>query len=1077
MIQQILRRFLSLFLSAVLIVTLLPVISVPALAAVSGELSGLTDEDIGASYSGSDDGSYTSWSVIGGNGITGTAKSEDGGTCGSDTKYITTLTLTNNGDTAAILSFDYKITLNSGTIQVASSSVTEDGSYKGTLEPDGSIKIYLESGDANNDTKIEISGLSMIVETSVTTTFRPAENGSYTVDNEPIIEETAKTQQSTEDYVLKATAAGGYKFYGWYSVTQGKYLSMDAEASLLLDSDQTVTAVFVSEETPIFDAGGSRFTDLNEANEYASDNGIEKITLVSDGTLPAGNYTISKDVTLLIPFDDAGTCYRADGPGIVANSYKTPTEFRKLTMAPGAHITVDGAVSVSAQLNAAAGGSEPRSSTSGPYGRIVMMDGSSMTVNGSLYVYGYVTGNGEILATESAEVHEIFELREFRGGTITSNMVGKGVFPLSQYYIQNIEAPLTLKKGAKLETHAAITALSTEWAASVTLIGAENSEALFKLKNGSITKRYLPEEDRCQMDVNGDLEIASVTLKLGPASVTSSDYVLPINGQFRIKLHSGTTLISENTEFLPGVEVTIDHGARMEIVADKSLYIYDSNEWKNNFVYNNKGLAASAYSPTRTYTRSAADLTDVLVDVNGTLAVGGAIYTTAGGANVTSSQGSGEITFSTAPPTDGKLQQASSSGSSSTYYDIHITSAKLHNGVDDPEYTETAGAQPGDTYQFCEYCRKWYKVGGHTVVTFIVDGAEPVTACAENGTVTCPVAAEPIRVTVMGEDGTNYGAATHSWENGTLTIGNLYLSGGTTMPDEVTATVVTQAVAQIIDSAGAVSGKFATLADAVANFNDETQGYIQLLGDVTEDVTISDTVRLDLADFDVKGTVTISDGGTLYGMDSSSDGYEVPTGGITSVTTNGTGAVAVFCETPHEAGAAYQRYAAIRGDDGSYTFHRFNLSITGYRFEMSAQSDEGALIFLGTFRGDTEVVNKLDPQAVTAYLGESTNTLLLENTVIDEATGEYKFQFYKIDLLETIADTYDTPIKVFAVVTFRKDDGENDETICNSETHTWSWKEAWENGELDSESLKNLQAFLAAHNITDVTLPSASSET
>ena len=200
MIQQILRRFLSLFLSAVLIVTLLPVISVPALAAVSGELSGLTNKDVGASYSGSDDGSYTSWSVIGGNGITGTAKSKDGGACGSDTKHNTTLTLTNNKDTAAILSFDYKVTRSGGTIQVAGSSVTEDGSYSATIDAGSSIKIYLESGDTNNETKIEIANLSMIVDTSVTTTFQPAENGSYTVDGESITEERVKTQQSTVAY-------------------------------------------------------------------------------------------------------------------------------------------------------------------------------------------------------------------------------------------------------------------------------------------------------------------------------------------------------------------------------------------------------------------------------------------------------------------------------------------------------------------------------------------------------------------------------------------------------------------------------------------------------------------------------------------------------------------------------------------------------------------------------------------------------------------------------------------------------------------------------------------------------------
>ena len=147
---------MSLALSAVLVGSLLPAISTPALAAVNGTLTGLSNEDIGASYSGSDDGSYTSWSVNDGNGITGSVIGTVGlGGCVSH--YNTTLTLTNKKDTAAILSFDYKITLSGGTIEVADSRVTKDGSYKDTLEPGDFIEIYLESGSTDSATKIEIT--------------------------------------------------------------------------------------------------------------------------------------------------------------------------------------------------------------------------------------------------------------------------------------------------------------------------------------------------------------------------------------------------------------------------------------------------------------------------------------------------------------------------------------------------------------------------------------------------------------------------------------------------------------------------------------------------------------------------------------------------------------------------------------------------------------------------------------------------------------------------------------------------------------------------------------------------------
>ena len=367
-VRGVMRRWAYMLLAVVLVLTSVPAFPLSAYAAVNGTLNGLANKDIGASYTGTDDGGFTNWSVNGVNGIVGTAKSE-AGAC-SSTKCNTTLTLTNKKDSAAILSFDYKVTFSSGKIQVAGENVAADGSYKGTLDQGGSIKIYLESGDTNNDTKIEITNLSMIVDAQATTTFRPAANGSYTVDGEAVAMETTKTQQSTTPYALSATATAGYKFYGWYSVTTESYLSMDAEASLSFDSDQTITAVFVAEDTPIFDVGGSRFTDLNEANTYANKNGVAKITLVSDGTLPAGNYTISDGVTLLIPFDDAGTMYTT-ASATTGNTYTPPSCFRMLTMADGASITVDGAISVSAMHTARGNGfngNEGGGAPSGKYG-------------------------------------------------------------------------------------------------------------------------------------------------------------------------------------------------------------------------------------------------------------------------------------------------------------------------------------------------------------------------------------------------------------------------------------------------------------------------------------------------------------------------------------------------------------------------------------------------------------------------------------------------------------------------------------------------------------------------------------
>ena len=67
---------------------------------------------------------------------------------------------------------------------------------------------------------------------------------------------------------------------------------------------------------------------------------------MNSGTLTAGEYTIPADVTLLIPFDDANTMYTTEADSventITLKNYKVPATYRKLTMADGAILTVNG---------------------------------------------------------------------------------------------------------------------------------------------------------------------------------------------------------------------------------------------------------------------------------------------------------------------------------------------------------------------------------------------------------------------------------------------------------------------------------------------------------------------------------------------------------------------------------------------------------------------------------------------------------------------------------------------------------------------------------------------------------------
>ena len=684
MIQRISKRFLSLLLVAVMVLALVPAITLPAFAATSGTVTGLADENIGLSYSGDAD---DAWSANG-TSITGAATST-GGTC-SDTPHKSTLTITNKKSTTATLSFDYAIEQNSGTIQVDGTKVTAGSKFSKELAPNASIKVYIESGSTSAATKITMTNVVLVSNANATATFVPAENGTYTVDGKRITEEYSNTQSSMTAYKVVATPADGYQFLGWYNLTTGKCIATAATTALNIESDCTVTAKFVSKSLALFETGGQRFADLNEAVAYAQANKQSKITLATDGSI-SGTYTIPAGITLLIPLDAAGTLY-TDAPAAIRTTPPSKP-FRTLTMSDGASITVNGAISLGGRYFAASGGQQGR--PVGDYGYIKMADNSSITVKngGNLYAWGFISGSGSVLAESGATVYEFYQIADFRGGSASSGM-GNSVFPFSQYFVQNIEVPLTLSAGANEKVYSGVYAMSTTYTTSINFIG---NNGMFKVKSGSFTKDYDEKTDRLVFTVKGEAELNTLSLKLASMSVNSANYVLPITNNITINIQSGNVTINQDAALLAGVEVNIAEGAGLTVSSGKNVYIYDGDEWNSdNFVWGPCKFKSVAYAPGKAYNRTNADLKDAKVDVNGSLTAIGAIYTTKGGADICSSNGTGKYVQHGTPGKETATYQYNANGNKEVT--IPITAAKLHNA--DGTYYETKDAKAGDTINY-----------------------------------------------------------------------------------------------------------------------------------------------------------------------------------------------------------------------------------------------------------------------------------------------------------------------------------------------------------------------------------------
>ena len=997
MVKRISRRFVSLLLTFVTILTLLPAITLPALAATSGTVTGLADTNIGLSFKGDAD---DAWSANG-TGIIGAATST-GGTCGN-THYESTLTITNKKATTATLSFDYTIVQSSGTIQVDGGEVTANGKFSKELTPNASIKVYIKSGSTDAATKITMTNVTLVYNVTATVIFQPAENGSYTVDGKPITEAWTNTQSSMKPYQVAATQANGYQFLGWYNVTEKKYINTSPTAALNIENDCTITARFASKDAALFETQGQRFDDLNDAINEAQKNLPATIALVSSGAI-TGNYTIPSGVTLLIPFDEAKTCYTATPNP--TTSQAGAKVFRTLTMKEGSAITLasGAAISVGGQYFAASGDSKGK--MVGGYGCINMQSGSAITVQsgGALYAWGFISGSGAVTVQSGGSVYEWYQILDFRGGNASSK-IGNKVFPFNQYAVQNIEVPLTVHAGATETAYSGVNAMGGIKPTSIPFI-ADNG--MFKLTSGSLTKAYDGSTDRIIYTIDGVAELNTLNLKLAGIKVDSSTYVLPLTNNMTVDLSSGSKLtVNQTVALLPGVEVSIARDAELVVSKGQSMYIYDVDEWGNYCGHGNSSstFMPVVYAPGRTGSR--APLADVKIDVNGKLTANGGIYTTASGANICSSEETGKYVQQGDPGAETKTYQYDGGP---TRHDIPITAAQLHNN--DGSYTKTSTANAGKTFTYC--------------------------ACTEcNG----------------------------KWE---------------------------QNVAVICNSNGVQTGEpYHSLQDAVENL--KAGQYIKLLHSTTENITTENItttkdIYLDLNGYTVTGDFKMN--GALYGMDSSVEGYDaLPAGKIV-------GSVTPYAKTFYQTAEdkPYDRYVAVLGTEAdgktqNLSFHRFNISVSGYRFELATgDKPQCALFFIGKFQGNTTVKDYLTSLGFTltdennAQLGTVSYSIPKDKEKIPEMPVEeemstsdvvhdtdddaFLFEAYLMrDIVKGDLDTYQKRFTATAQAIF----GTNSETQ-DSETKQLSFQEAWENpGIILPEQLKILAKFLDELGITNQT--------
>ena len=447
-------------------------------------------------------------------------------------------------------------------------------------------------------------------------------------------------------------AGDGMEFFAWqvienYGTASEKisYLSYDMIYTHHFTKSVAVRPEFIPEAWARYIIKSNpevQYFDLNKAIAQAKlgVNVDEKIVVVyRSGLVPKGEYTIPKGVTLLVPGEGPGDGFGSidylsqingalTADDYLAASYSALSYrcYRKLTIEDGSLLTVakGGKLCVSARLIISG-----QSLLAFPYhyGHIELRNNAVIDVadGATLFAWGYITNPntqqvtihnykdvGRVVAQSGATVWEPMTFTDFRGGRKTCSFVEwewytqgiitaigenvegyrHNVFPINQYYIQCIEAPLTLKSGAAENLTTGITADGVTTVTSAVLVGSDNGLFRWNSSTATMTKYYDAAADRTKYIIedaqnsNTAIKLGNIGLKLDlklsvieqTVDINSKNYVMPIHNGMDVYIKNAQVELPSgiNIALLAGSSMHVDENSK--VINNAQCYVYDKDQ-------------------------------------------------------------------------------------------------------------------------------------------------------------------------------------------------------------------------------------------------------------------------------------------------------------------------------------------------------------------------------------------------------------------------------------------------------------------------------------------------------------------
>lgn len=434
------------------------------------------------------------------------------------------------------------------------------------------------------------------------------------------------TNADEASFTLKAAASTNYRFLRWrFEYSDGTEYDNNVNPTKKFAKSATISCEFISKDYAQFIVIGENnsYVHLSDAIAAAKASASKVVVLKESGKLyleesntdyydaTAKKYTIPQNITLLIPNSDNSADYVVHMGKITSSQLGSGFAEKKcLTVEAEQDFEVHGNICVYAKITAGTG-------AVGNYGRIHLGNDSHIVLkNGSkLNAIGYVTGdyeNSSVVVESGAVVQEIIQMSDWRGGDGMSQMVmssgrSNKVFPINQYYVQNIETKLIAHEGAVSDVTSLAQVSGFNFPVSATMFSpaSGNYTGMFRLTEGTILERYYDVEydrinytirladgynsadvswDKVQLNLEaedgglGGYAAEALLSSMGLKEISSADYILPINNNMDIHICKGiNVVVQEDVAVLAGVELRIDKGATVS-TNSASIYVYDADQ-------------------------------------------------------------------------------------------------------------------------------------------------------------------------------------------------------------------------------------------------------------------------------------------------------------------------------------------------------------------------------------------------------------------------------------------------------------------------------------------------------------------